>query len=104
MSGDHQIFGRPVVPMSLNNFRDEVKLYCATLQYEEVALSNACNVFSREAEIWPDQCKRIIALLRRVDEPAYKFDRLLQNLAQLPPSVIPHSWPLLISLVHMRDQ
>src|SRR6266700_1709184 len=98
MPGESVMFGSQATPMSLNDFQMKVKHYWRMLKYEETALSDAYNTFALGQEIWPDQCKRIVALLRRMKEPVYKFGLLLENPTQLPSSVVSHRRSLLMSL------
>ncbi len=91
-------------PILLEDFRDLAQRYLNDLTIARDSLSYVSKLFRGGRDIWPDQCERALALLRRVSKPVQKVCQLLDTTSRLPEAVIPLRYPLAIALGNVDDQ
>jgi len=104
MPGESAVYRSQSMPMSLTTFQFEVKLRWNILIGEESALANTCTLFAGEKEIWPDQCKRILTLLYKIENPVQELSAMFENPAYLPVSVVQRRHLSLMALQHTSEQ
>jgi hypothetical protein len=92
------------MPMSLNTFRFEAKRFLNLLEEEQRRLIGTYKVFTEGKAIWPDQCRRAIAFLHKIEVLIEEFCILLEDPEQLPEAVISDRYPLLMTLQNITEE
>jgi hypothetical protein len=87
---------------SLDTFRLQVKRSRRHLKESRDAVSDASNLFSREEDIWPNQCNHVRNSLVKLSNPLQSFYELLEP-DHLPDEAVPFRYSLLIPLHHIDD-
>lgn len=104
MERDNVLQGPWTKQMSLNAFHSKAKQYLAILNTEQESLSYIFKLFRSGKVILPDQCKRTITFINRLDEPLQEFCKLLETPDQLPEAVVPLRYLLAMALHHTEEQ
>jgi len=65
-------------------------------------MSNTCDVFSQEEDIWPNQCNRVRNSLLKLGNPLRSFYELLDT-DHLPAEVITFRYSLIIPVHHIDN-
>ena len=104
MPGQNSISGSHYMPMSLNTFRFEAKRFSNLLEEEQRRLLSTYKIFTEGEAIWPDQCRRAVTFLHKVDVLIEEFCALLEDPEQLPEAVISDRYPLLMTLQNITEE
>ena len=91
-------------PMLLEDFRDQAQQHLNDLSVARDSLSYVSKLFRGGRDIWPDQCERALAIIRRISKPVQKACQLLDTTSRLPEAVISLRYPLAVALCHLDDQ
>jgi hypothetical protein len=91
-------------PMLFEDFRNLVQQHLNDFSIARNSLSYVSRLFREGREIWPDQCERVLVLIRSINEPVQNTCQLLDSPSQLPEAVIPFRYPLAVTLCHLDDR
>ncbi|HEY6284428.1 MAG TPA: hypothetical protein VIX20_02090 [Ktedonobacteraceae bacterium] len=87
---------------SLDTFRLQAKRCRRQLKDTWASVSDMCNLFSQEEDIWPNQCNHVRNSLLKLGNPLQSFYELLDT-DRLPAEAIPFRYSLIIPLHHIDN-
>lgn len=91
-------------PMLLEDFREQIQKYLSDFNVGRDSLLHVSKLFGGGRDIWPDQCERSLALIRKVNKSVQEVCQLLETASQLPEAVIPFRYPLAVALCYLSEQ
>ncbi len=88
----------------LRTFRSQARKRLDAITEAQDSVQNAFELFSKEEDIWPDQCDYAIDSIQTIVEPVQDFCALLDKATELPLPVVPLRPQLLMKLYSIKDQ
>lgn len=104
MPEGNSISNQQYLLMSLNSFKFEARKFLNLLEEDQRKLLGICRVFTEGKPVWPEQCKRAVGFLHKVEELIQEFCILLEDPERIPEDVLPDRYPLLMALQNTSEE
>jgi len=90
--------------LQLRNFFKEAREHLTAIGIARNSLEYIYTLFCEQEEVWPSQCERVITYLHALRKPVQAFCDLLDDSADLPPTISTYFFQLVISLNLANEQ